>query len=137
MKPVGVNNVWRIPTRRNGLPKSRNLTIVITLVLSATYGSMVNATAGPTMSPLQVTAIYTLATNSSLYVQFQDGSMPDCYNDAGGYLVVSNPFYKDLYAQLLMLVARGGVRAQVLYTLNAQTGNWGDCTIDGIYLLPE
>ena len=63
--------------------------------------------------------------------------MPGCYNNSGGYLHSSNSMYKELYAQLLTITAAGGLRAAVLYTQNTPTNNWGDCTIEGIYLLPE
>jgi hypothetical protein len=29
------------------------------------------------------------------------------------------------------------MQAQVIYTQNTPTNNWNDCTIDGIYLLPQ
>jgi len=62
--------------------------------------------------------------------------MPGCYGDSGGYLYTSNSAFKELYAQLLTILATGGIRANVVYTLNSSTGNWGDCTIDGLYLQP-
>jgi len=36
----------------------------------------------------------------------------------------------------MTIVALGGVRAYVVYTVNAATNNWSDCTIDGIGLNP-
>jgi hypothetical protein len=95
------------------------------------------AVQGPMQSPLKVTTLYTNNNSGTLYVAFQPGSMPGCYNNSGGYLYSSNSMYKELYAQLMTIVATGGVRAVVLYTQNTPTNNWGDCTIDGIYLLPE
>ena len=50
---------------------------------------------------------------------------------------MNNPHYKELYSTLLTIVALSGVRAAVLYTQNTPTNNWGDCTITGIYLMPE
>jgi hypothetical protein len=94
------------------------------------------AATGPTQVPLKVTTTY-INGAGAMYVQFQSGAMPGCYNNSGGYLYSSNPFFKEIYAQLMMMVTMGGMRAAVLYTQNAQTGNWSDCTIDGIYLQPE
>jgi hypothetical protein len=96
-----------------------------------------SAVHGPTQMPLKVTAIYTNDNSSAIYVQFQPGSMPGCYATGGGYLMTNNFFFKELYAQLLTIIATGGARAAVIYTQNASTNNWGDCTITGIYMLPE
>jgi hypothetical protein len=63
--------------------------------------------------------------------------MPGCYANSGGYLQTTNPFFKEIYAQVLMLIANSGVRGSVLYTQNTPTNNWNDCYIDGIQLLPE
>jgi hypothetical protein len=60
--------------------------------------------------------------------------MPGCYGNSGGYLYTSNTFFKELYAQLLTMIATGGIPAMVVYTQNAPTGNWTDCTIDGLYI---
>jgi len=95
------------------------------------------AVQGPTQSPLKVTVLYTNNNGGTLYVAFQPGAMPGCYNNQGGYLHNTNSMYKELYAQLLTLTAAGGMRAAVLYTQNTPTNNWSDCTIEGIYLLPE
>jgi len=95
------------------------------------------AATGPVQSPLKVTSIYMLDGSGAVYVGFQAGAMPGCYANSGGYLLPSNSFFKELYAQLLTMVASGGVRASVLYTQNTPTNNWGDCFITGIYLMPE
>jgi hypothetical protein len=63
--------------------------------------------------------------------------MPCCFSNQGGYLYTTNSFYKELYAQLMLMVANGGIRASVIYTVNASSNEWSDCTIDGIYLLPQ
>jgi hypothetical protein len=109
--------------------------------LMAALGSIICGTAyaatGPTQTPLRVTALWTKSPSSAIYVQFQPGAMPGCYNNAGGYVYSSNAFFKEIYAQLLMLSANGGQRAAIIYTQNASTGNWSDCTVDGIYLQPE
>jgi len=114
----------------------RRLTGCFLAVLGVLHGNCVFAATGPTESPLRVASIYT--TNSAaIYVQFQSGAMPGCYASAGGYLYASNSLFKELYAQLLTMVASGGIQAAVIYTQNTPTNNWGDCTIDGIYLLPQ
>lgn len=95
------------------------------------------AASGPTQTPLKVVAMYTNNPSGTIYVAFQAGSMPGCYGNAGGYLFTSNSFYKELYAQLLMMVASGGIRAAVIYTQNPVTNNWSDCTIEGISLQPQ
>lgn len=100
-------------------------------------GSSVIAATGPTQSPLRITTMYTKNGNGAIYVAFQSGAMPGCYGNAGGYLFQTNALFKEIYAQLLTLTANGGVQASVIYTQNVVTGNWGDCTIDGIVLTPQ
>jgi hypothetical protein len=95
-----------------------------------------SATTGPVQAPLRITAMYTVQGQGVVYVQFQTGAMPGCYANAGGYLWTTNSAYKELQAQLTTILATGGVRASVVFTVNAQTNNWGDCTIDGLYLMP-
>jgi hypothetical protein len=94
------------------------------------------ANTGPQQNPLRITAMYTIHGSSTVYVQFQTGAMPGCYGNAGGYLWTANSAYKELQAQLMTILATGGVRASVVFTVNVQTNNWGDCTIDGLYLQP-
>lgn len=81
------------------------------------------------------TRCYCSDTNG--FVSFNVGAMPGCYKDSGGYLQSTNARFKEIYAQLLMLAANGGMRASVLYTQNPPTNNWGDCYVDGIYLRPD
>ena len=97
--------------------------------------STASASLGPLMQPLRVTVMYTLDT-SNVYVQFQNGAMPGCYAAAGGLLLVANSRFKELYAQLLTMVALGGVKAYVFYTQNTPTNNWSDCFLDGLELVP-
>ena len=94
-------------------------------------------TNGPTMTPLKVSQMYARDASGAIYVAFQTGAMPGCYGNSGGYLVTGNSLFKELYAQLLTMVASGGIRASVIYTQNTPTNNWSDCTIEGIQLLPE
>jgi hypothetical protein len=114
-----------------------SLHVLIVMVLGLGNASAVLAAQGPVQSPLKVTAIYMSDGIGAVYVQFQPDSMPGCYNTSGGYLLPTNSYFKELYAQILAIVASGGVRAAVLYTQNTVTNNWGDCTITGIYLVPE
>jgi hypothetical protein len=115
----------------------RILVRVTTALLIAALCGAAMAAIGPTQSPLKVTQIYMKDGNSVVYVSFQPGAMPGCYNNAGGYLYLSNPYFREIHAQLLMMIATGGARAAVLYTQNTPTNNWDDCTVDGIYLMPE
>jgi len=110
--------------------------------LAATVGLCLGSPAfavsnGPTMTPLKVTQMYARDASGAIYVAFQPGAMPGCYGTSGGYLLTSNSLFKELYAQLLTMVANGGIRASVIYTQNTPTNNWGDCFIEGIQLLPE
>jgi hypothetical protein len=112
--------------------------VTITGALAALMLSNVAmAVIGPTQSPLRITAMYTKHPADTIYVAFQPGAMPGCYANAGGYLFTSNTLFKEIYSQLLVLAASGGIQASVVYTQNTPTGNWSDCTIDGIYLLPQ
>src|SRR5688500_15444144 len=86
------------------------------------FGNTVYAATGPTQTPLKVTVMYTQG-GSAIYVAFQSGAMPGCYANAGGYLYSSNPFFKEIYAQLLMMTANGGIQASVIYTQNSPTNN--------------
>lgn len=107
----------------------------------ATLGLLMSGTAsaviGPVQQPLKVTGIYMNNGSGAVYVGFQPGAMPGCYNNSGGYLFTSNTNYKELYAQILTIVASGGIRASVVFTQNTPTNNWDDCTITGLYLMPE
>ncbi|GAA0464038.1 hypothetical protein GCM10009096_00620 [Parasphingorhabdus litoris] len=94
-------------------------------------------TQGPLMSPLKVNQIY-MTDGNAVFVLFQDGSMPTCYANRGGYLRKSHPNFDQLYAQLLMIIATNGSRGNVIFdTINPNAGQWGDCDIAGIYLRPE
>lgn len=113
------------------------LSITALALIGASFADTAFAVTGPTQAPLRISQMYTRDTGGAIYVAFQSGAMPGCYSNAGGYLHISNTFFKEIYAQLLTLAASGGMRASVIYTQNTPTNNWGDCTIDGIYLLPE
>jgi hypothetical protein len=117
------------------MTKHRAVCVAI-LIGGALASQFALATIGPQQTPLRITQMYRIDGQSVLYVSFQTGAMPGCYGDSGGYLFVTNSAFKELYAQLLMILGTGGIRASVVYTVNASTGNWGDCTIDGLYLQP-
>ena len=122
-------------SRRRGMTKHRAACLA-TALAAAFVSPFALATIGPQQTPLRVTQMYMSDGNTTLYVSFQTGAMPGCYGNAGGYLYTSNTAFKELYAQLLTIVATGGIRASVVFTVNGSTGNWGDCTIDGLYLQP-
>jgi hypothetical protein len=114
---------------------SRRMLQYVAAAALGLIGNAVMADTGPAQTPLRITGMYTKGGNGSIYVQFQNGSMPNCYANAGGYLLPTNSFYKEIYAQLMIVAAGGSLKAAVIYTRNVQTGNWGDCTIDGLYLV--
>jgi hypothetical protein len=107
------------------------------LVLGMCVVGIANAATGPTQSPLKITAMYTKDANGAIYVAFQAGAMPGCYGNAGGYLFPTNTAFKELYVQLMLMAASGGIKASVVYTQNTPTNNWSDCTIDGLFLVPQ
>jgi hypothetical protein len=117
-------------------PTKRRALCLATGIAAAFVSPFALATIGPQQTPLRVTQMYLIHGNGALYVSFQSGAMPGCYGNSGGYLYLSNSAFKELYAQLLTMVATGGIRASVVFTFNGSTGNWGDCTIDGLYLQP-
>jgi hypothetical protein len=109
---------------------------LVTAALGLGIGSNAMAANGPVMT-LKLAHLYTV-DSGALYVGFQSGAMPGCYGNSGGYLWRSHTAFKDLYAQLLTMMAMGGIRAYVVYTpKSTPTGNWDDCTLDGLYLMPE
>jgi hypothetical protein len=116
---------------------SRLIAACLLAALGILNGGRVLAATGPTQSPLRVTAMYTNHGSGAIYVHFQSGAMPGCYLNAGGYLFITNSFFKEIYAQLLTMTASGGIQASVIYTQHTPTNNWGDCTIDGLYLQPQ
>jgi hypothetical protein len=118
--------------------QGRKLSCVLTAILGLSFSGGAFAVTGPIQTPLKVTSIYTNNATGAIYVSFQAGSMPGCYSGAGGYLFTSNTYFKEIYAQLLTMMATGGIQAAVIYTPKATpTINWDDCTINGIYLLPQ
>lgn len=106
----------------------------MTLTLGLGLGHAAVADTGPMQNPMKITVMYMKNGNGAVYLQFQNGAMPGCYANAGGYLFLTNQHYKDIYAQLLMVAAGTPLKLSVLYTKNTITNNWGDCTIDGLYL---
>lgn len=112
------------------------LKCVATAALGLGIGSSATAANGPIIT-LKLVHLYTV-DSAALYVGFQPGAMPGCYGNSGGYLWRSNSAFKELHAQLLTMMAVGGIRAYVVYTpKSVPTGNWDDCTLEGLYLMPE
>jgi hypothetical protein len=99
---------------------------------AAAYGAT-----GPLQTPVRVTSLYTDGPYSNIVVSFGDNSLPGCYGNSTAVLLTSNVRFKELYAQLLMLIAMGGVKGYVNYTQNTPTGNWSDCFLNGLYLTPD
>ena len=93
------------------------------------------ADAGPVFNPLKVVRIYTGDTSDRIYIEFNAGSMPGCYANSGGRLYNTDPFYDQLYAQVLMLMATGGVKGAVVFENQAGPG-WSVCRIKGLDLQP-
>ena len=91
----------------------RQLIACLLAAIGLLHGNTVFAATGPTQSPLRVASMYTVST-SAIYVSFQSNAMPGCYGNAGGYLYSSNLLFKELHAQLLTMVANGGIRAAVV-----------------------
>lgn len=112
-------------------PKSLLLLLLAVLLTRLSY-----ADTGPTQAPLRVTTMYTAGNGGSVYVEFEAGAMPGCYSDAGGQLKKSNPDFEVVYSQVLTMMATGGVRGKVLYTVTSGSG-WAKCRIDGFWLLPD
>lgn len=115
----------------------KNIFLLGLLFLGLTEPAFAARVQGPLMSPLEVDQIY-MTDGDAVFVLFQDGSMPSCYANRGGYLRKSHPNFDQLYAQLLMMVATNGIRGNVIIdTINPNVGQWGDCDVAGIYLRPE
>jgi len=115
----------------------RRLLAKLLASMAVCFGTTVYAAIGPTQTSLKITSMYAIGGSNAIYVSFQSGAMPGCYGSSGGYLYTSNTLFKEIYAQLLMIAATGGIQASVVFTQNVVTNNWSDCTIDGIYLIPQ
>lgn len=88
-------------------------------------------------TPVRVTSLYTDGPYSNILVSFGANSLPGCYGNNTAVLSTGNVRFKELYAQLLMLIAIGGVKGYVNYTQNPPTGAWSDCLLEGLYLTPD
>lgn len=77
-----------------------------------------------------VTYIYTKTDAALPFVQFKPGSMPGCYQDAGGYLEGDDvdKAYSTVLAALM-----GGREIRPLYEIRSDEG-WGMCRIKSIYI---
>jgi len=96
-----------------------------------------NAANGPPEQPIHVTMLYVDGQNGgNIVVAFDPGSMPGCYGDSLGYLLTSNPLFKELHAQMLAMIAMGGIKGYVLYRVTGPVGSWSTCTFDGFQFTP-
>lgn len=107
----------------------------VLFLLLMIQSSFVFAETGPVSAPLKVTYMY---SSGSLYIRFSTGSMPGCHGNNSGRLHSNNLLYDQLYSQILTMVATGGIKGQVVYTVvNSGAGQWSDCKIDGLVLYPK
>ena len=105
---------------------------ISTIVMS----EFLQADTGPLMEPLKPTRIYNNHPGTSMYIEFNSGSMPGCYGNQGGVLYIDNNFYKEIYSQVLTLSTTGGVNGSVIYDINGPDGQWNKCTITGLHMFP-
>lgn len=93
------------------------------------------ADSGPVLDTLKVIRIYTGDTTDRIYIEFNDGAMPGCYANSGGRLYNTDPFYSQIYAQILTLMTTGGMKGAVIFE-NQGGSNWSICRIKGLDLRP-
>ena len=79
----------------------------------------------------EVAYVYVKTDTGKPYVQLASGSMPNCYQDSGGYLH-GNDIEKAYSTILSALMAKRKVR--VLYELTGSTEGWGMCNIKSLYI---
>jgi len=80
----------------------RILGAILTAAVSFLLSGIANAANGPLEQPIHVTMLYVDGQNGgNIVVAFDPGSMPGCYGDSLGYLLTSNPLFKELHAQML------------------------------------
>lgn len=108
--------------------------ILISIIF--TFNVSANIVAGGVFDKLKVTSTYTTTTSLSPYISFNENSMPGCYGNKGGYLILSDPAAKELYSQILILMTTGGIKGKVLYQKVGDAANWSACHIKGLYLFP-
>jgi len=106
-------------------------------LLLLAHSATVFGTSSALQTPVRVTSLYTDGPYSNILVSFGANSLPGCYGNNTAVLSTANVRFKELYAQLLMLIAMGGVKGYVNYTQNTPTGNWSDCLLEGLYLTPD
>jgi hypothetical protein len=103
--------------------------ILISIPISA-------AELGPQFDNLKPTVMYSRDGDMGLYIEFNEGAMPGCYSNKGGYLLESNKFFKDIHSQILMLAATNGMRGQVNFANDGPDGMWSECKILGLKIRP-
>jgi hypothetical protein len=118
------------------MSKCLRLSLIATMALLVS--SIAGAANGPLLQPIHVKMLYIDGTNGggNIVVGFDTGSMPGCYGDSVGYLLTSNSRFKELHAQLLTMIAMGGIKGYVLYTVTGPPGAWSTCTFDGFEFVP-
>jgi hypothetical protein len=117
-----MNKYWRL-----------SLIATVSFLLSG----IASADNGPLQQPIQVTMLYVDGQNGgNIVVAFGPNSMPGCYGNSLGYLLTSNPLFKELHAQILAMIAMGGIKGYVLYRVTGSAGAWSTCTFDGFQFVP-
>jgi len=107
------------------------LGILIALVVFSTNAFTYET--GVQQNPLQVQYFYMIS--SSVYVQFNPGSMPGCFSGRGGVLDRDQPQFKELYSEVMAMRYMGGKMGTVYYSFNPDRNpnraEWPDCVIAG------
>lgn len=113
------------------------MAMIIALTLGLFGSAYAQQSSGPMQTPLKIDRMYQ-NDGTAIFIAFETQAMPSCYQDSGGYLRKSHPNFDQLYAQILTMMAMGGIRGYVLYRpINPGAGQWSDCDIVGFYLFPE
>ena len=99
------------------------------------------ADVGVLQDPLKVQKLYINADGFTsatpwLYVEFNSGALPGCYNDQGAQLYKDDAMFEQVYSLLITLIATGGTRGQVTYNIVDPGAGWGTCRITAIMLRP-
>ncbi len=110
---------------------SFNVLVVLTLLMTPVFAS---AATGPVMDKLKITYMY---TDSSIYIAFESGALPGCYQDKGARLYSDHVLFDQLYSQVLTMSAIGGIKGQVIYEEISGGSGWSTCRILGFALQPS
>jgi hypothetical protein len=110
---------------------------IILLIVSILFSNFAFSKSGVVQSNLEVKYMY--MKGGYVYVTFNPGSMDGCYGGFGGVLYKDDttPMFAEIYSTLLTMQVTGGFgKGAVIYTVNNSSGNWSDCTINGLELHP-